>query len=99
FSATGYTVLALRWLLSGDRLPTAQSGRRRVGQPDVDTIREMTATFRRLDNQYGGGHVRQSVVRYLGNASLAVDLAQAAGRTARQAGIPVLVAEAAVMEA
>jgi hypothetical protein len=25
----------------------------------------MTATYRRLDNQYGGGHARDTVARYL----------------------------------
>jgi len=178
FSAAGYTLPALRWFTSGDGAPLARNGDRAVEQPDVDTIREMTTTFRRLDNQYGGGHVRESVVRYLdrevapllqdgrftattgralfsaaaeatqlagwcaydtgehgiaqrylihaldlaravgddclgaeilaamshqatylGNATAAIDLAQAAGRTAQRAGVPVLVAEAAVMEA
>jgi tetratricopeptide (TPR) repeat protein len=36
---------------------------------------------------------------YLGDAATAIDLARAAGRTAKQAGVRVLVAEAAVMEA
>ena len=36
---------------------------------------------------------------YLGDSSTAIDLARAAGRTADKAGVPVLVAEAAVMEA
>jgi transcriptional regulator with XRE-family HTH domain len=178
FSAAGYTLPALRWFTSGGGAPLARNGDRAVGQPDVDTVREMTTTFRRLDNQYGGGHVRESVVRYLDrevapllgdgrftattgralfsaaaeatqlagwcaydtgehgiaqqylihaldlaraagddclgaeilaamshqatylrNATAAFDLAQAAGRTAQRAGVPVLVAEAAVMEA
>jgi hypothetical protein len=36
---------------------------------------------------------------YLGDAATAIGLARAAGRTAKQAGVRVLVAEAAVMEA
>jgi len=36
---------------------------------------------------------------YLGSAAAAIDLARAAGRTAARAGVQVLVAEAAVMEA
>jgi tetratricopeptide (TPR) repeat protein len=36
---------------------------------------------------------------YLGQASSAIDLAKAAGRTAHAAGVPALVAEAAVLEA
>ncbi|WP_173126891.1 helix-turn-helix domain-containing protein [Kibdelosporangium persicum] len=34
--------------------PTAPSNT--VGSPEVDMIREMTQTFRRLDNRHGGGH-------------------------------------------
>jgi hypothetical protein len=41
-----------------------------VGQPDVDTIRQVTATLRALDNHYGGGHMHGTVVRYL-NAEVA----------------------------
>lgn len=65
FSSAGYTLPALRWFTAATRETVAQEGRRTVGQPDIDTIREMTATYRRLDNQYGGGHARDNVVRYL----------------------------------
>ena len=179
FSAAGYTLPALRWFTpAAASAATTGSGRRVVGLPDVATIREMTTTFRRLDNQYGGGHGRDAVARYLhqevapllldgrfdeqlgrallgavaevtqlagwqaydtaehgiaqryfihalrlaqaagddclgaeilaamshqatylGNGSTGVDLARAAGQTARRAGVRVLVAEAAVMEA
>ena len=65
FSAAGYTLPALRWF-TGDGDPNlARSGERAVGQPDVDMIREMTGTFRQLDNQYGGGQMRTTAVRYL----------------------------------
>ena len=40
-------------------------GTRIVGEPDVATIREMTASFRRLDNAHGGGAVRDQAVRFL----------------------------------
>ncbi len=178
FSAAGYTLPALQWFTSDGDVPAAKAGRRAIGQPDVDMIREMTGTLRQLDNQYGGGRTRATVARYLsgdiapllhdgrfdettgrallsaaaettqlagwmaydsgehsvaqrylihaldlaraagdhplgaeilaamshqatylGDAATAVDLARAAGRTARQAGVRVLVAEAAVMEA
>lgn len=65
FSSAGYTLPALRWFTAPPGQAIAQSGRRTVGQPDIDTIREMTATYRRLDNQYGGGHARTTVARYL----------------------------------
>ncbi|MGH4007128.1 MAG: hypothetical protein ACRDTH_02985 [Pseudonocardiaceae bacterium] len=32
---------------------------------DVQIIREMTQTFRRLDNRFGGGHARSAVTNYL----------------------------------
>jgi transcriptional regulator with XRE-family HTH domain len=178
FSATGYTLPALRWFTTDRDVPRATTGARAVGQPDVDMIREMTATLRQLDNQYGGGRTRATIARYLdseitpllregrfneqtgrallsaaseanqlagwaahdigehhvaqrflihaldlarvcgdqplgaeilaamshqatylGDAATAVDLACAASRTAQQAGVQVLVAEAAVMEA
>jgi hypothetical protein len=178
FSAAGYTLPALRWFTVDGHADLAKTGDRPVGQPDIDMIREMTRTFRQLDNQYGGGGVREMVVRYLasevgpllrrgrfdhmtgrallgavaeatqlagwmaydsgqhglaqryliqaldlagtagdeplgaqilaamshqatylGNTGSAIDLARAAARTAQRAGVPVLVAEASVMEA
>ncbi|MEU8422708.1 helix-turn-helix domain-containing protein [Micromonospora sp. NPDC048835] len=178
FSSAGYTLPALRWFTAPDPTPVTQPGRNTVGQPEIDTIRAMTATYRQLDNQYGGGHARDTVVRclhqevtplltdgrydqatgqrllsaaaelaqlagwqaydiaahgtaqryltlaldfahaagddglgaeilaamshqatYLGHTTTGLDLARAAGQIARRAGIPVLTAEAHVMEA
>ncbi|MFF5215942.1 helix-turn-helix domain-containing protein [Micromonospora sp. NPDC000442] len=65
FSSAAYTLPALRWFTATSPQTVAQEGRQTVGQPDIDTIREMTATYRRLDNQYGGGHARDNVTRYL----------------------------------
>lgn len=65
FSSAAYTLPALRWFTATSPQSVAQEGRRTVGQPDIDTIREMTATYRRLDNQYGGGHARDTVTRHL----------------------------------
>lgn len=65
FAAVGYVTPALRWLTDpAGAAPTGDSSRL-VGAPDVDTIREMTQTFRRIDNRFGGGHARMAVVRYL----------------------------------
>jgi transcriptional regulator with XRE-family HTH domain len=38
-----------------------------AGSPDVDIVREMTSTFRKIDNKHGGGHshVRMAVRSYL----------------------------------
>jgi transcriptional regulator with XRE-family HTH domain len=38
---------------------------RAVGMTDVQIVREMTQTFRRLDNRFGGGHARSAVTNYL----------------------------------
>ncbi|MEV0127379.1 helix-turn-helix transcriptional regulator [Dactylosporangium sp. NPDC050688] len=178
FTAAGFTLPALRWFTGEGQVDLAKTGQRAVGQPDVDMIREMTGTFRQLDNQYGGGRLRQTLVRYLdnevtpllrdgrfdhatgrallsasaeatqlagwmayddgehalgqryliqaldlakaaddkplgaeilaamshqavylGDSAVAVELARASGRTADHAGVPVVVAEALVMQA
>ncbi|QOC94839.1 helix-turn-helix domain-containing protein [Micromonospora craniellae] len=65
FSSAGYTLPALRWFTAPDPAPVTQPGRSTVGQPEIDTIRAMTVTYRQLDNQYGGGHARDTVARYL----------------------------------
>ncbi len=36
-----------------------------VGWADVETIKEMTNAYRRLDNRFGGGHARAMTERYL----------------------------------
>lgn len=64
---TAATSPALQWLL-GQPENLAHSGDGvAVGTAHVDSIREITATFRRLDNRFGGAHARDSVVRYLAN--------------------------------
>ena len=45
--------------------PASRSGARAVGMADVQIIQEMTQTFRRLDNRFGGGHARSAVTNYL----------------------------------
>ncbi|MEV0729561.1 helix-turn-helix domain-containing protein [Polymorphospora sp. NPDC050346] len=65
FSATAFLHPAMRWLTWPlDERPSG-SGERLVGMPDVEMVRQITAVYRTLDNQYGGGHVRDSVVRFL----------------------------------
>ncbi|MFX0591258.1 helix-turn-helix domain-containing protein [Melissospora conviva] len=65
FSSAGYTLPALRWFTAPGPAPVKQPGRSAVGQPEIDTIRAMTVTYRQLDNQYGGGQARDAVARYL----------------------------------
>jgi hypothetical protein len=66
FVAGAYATSAIRWLTApptGVSLPTRST--RQVGHADVDAIREVTQTFHRLDNLFGGGRARSTVVRYL----------------------------------
>ena len=66
FVSAAFSTPVLHFLVSGDdSSPASDVGNRLVGQPDVDSIREMTRAFRTLDNRHGGGCVRETVVRYL----------------------------------
>lgn len=65
FAASAFIGPAMRWLTAPVDERPAGTGRRPVEAPDVDTVREVTSTYRALDNRYGGGHVRASVVRFL----------------------------------
>jgi hypothetical protein len=38
---------------------------RKAGRGDVETVRQLTAAFSRMDQQRGGGHGRRAVVQYL----------------------------------
>ena len=64
FAAGASTSPALQWLVSDPEVIVRAEGAA-VGAPHVESIREMTSTFRRLDNRFGGGHARESVVRFL----------------------------------
>ena len=65
FAAGAYASSAIRWLTApmAPSVPTKPD--RQVGQADVEAIREVTQTFLRLDNLFGGGRARPTVVRYL----------------------------------
>ncbi|WP_133848576.1 XRE family transcriptional regulator [Labedaea rhizosphaerae] len=64
FKVAGWTAAAsgFGWFGSGH---ASASPARSIGATDVATIREMTRTFRRLDNRFGGGHARGTVSNYL----------------------------------
>lgn len=59
------SVVALRWLVSPRVDPPTGSGRFQVGRADIDAIREITRSYRELDNRLGGGRLRDTVVQYL----------------------------------
>jgi hypothetical protein len=66
FTAGAYATSAIRWLTAPDiEVGLSARPRRQVGRADVEAIREVTQTFLRLDNLFGGGRARPTVVRYL----------------------------------
>ncbi|MEU4424187.1 helix-turn-helix transcriptional regulator [Actinoplanes sp. NPDC024001] len=65
FSATAFLPAAMRRLMSSLDERPAGDGTRLIGAADVETVRRMTSTYRTLDNQFGGGHIRDSLVRFL----------------------------------
>ena len=65
FSATAFLPAAMRWLMSSLDERPAGNGERLIGAADIETVRRMTSTYRTLDNQFGGGHIRDSLVRFL----------------------------------
>src|SRR5690349_25053272 len=66
FVAGAYAPSALRWLTTPPpEISMSARSTRQVGHADVDAIREVTQTFHRLDNLFGGGRARSTVVRYL----------------------------------
>ncbi len=41
------------------------SGPCQLGRADIDAIRELTRSYRKMDNRLGGGKLRSAVVSYL----------------------------------
>lgn len=52
-------------LLQRTSAVAVSSPRDRIGDPDVDLVREVTAAFRKVDNKYGGAHSRSAVDAYM----------------------------------
>ncbi|MFD9942299.1 hypothetical protein ACFWYW_19450 [Nonomuraea sp. NPDC059023] len=68
FAIGAGSVGALRWLAApAEGRPTGGGGRR-VGNADIAAIHEVTRSFGELDNRFGSGRVRSSVVKYLDTA-------------------------------
>lgn len=63
FAASAFAIPIQRWL----ETPEQQSPDDDAGAeaPTTETVRGMTRTFRRLDNLYGGSHIRAALVQYL----------------------------------
>jgi len=65
FTSAALPASALRWLTSPPAAAPAASGTRQVGRADIDAIRELTHSYREMDNRLGGGKLRSAVVSYL----------------------------------
>src|SRR5580693_561415 len=65
FTSAALPASALRWLTSPPASAPAASGPRQVGRADIDAIRELTRSYREMDNRLGGGKLRTAVVSYL----------------------------------
>ena len=65
FASSAVPASALRWLTSPPAPAPAGTGRRKVGDADIQAIRELTRSYREMDNRLGGGKLRAVVVAYL----------------------------------
>ncbi|MFG2076038.1 hypothetical protein SAMN05421874_13242 [Nonomuraea maritima] len=68
FAIGAGSVGAMRWLTSPPGPDVGGDGSRRVGHSDITAIKEVTRSFGELDNRFGSGRVRNSVVKYLDTA-------------------------------
>jgi hypothetical protein len=68
FAIGAGSVGAIRWLTSPPEGRLSRTGTRRVGRADIAAIHEVTRSFGELDNRFGSGRVRSSVVKYLDTA-------------------------------
>lgn len=66
FAAGAYATSAIRWLTSSSAgISLVRNPARQVGRQDIVAIQEVTQTFLRLDNLFGGGRARPTIIRYL----------------------------------
>jgi hypothetical protein len=65
YSSAALPAAALRWLTSPVADAPVSSGARRIGPADIDAIRDLTKSYREMDNRLGGGRLRGALVSYL----------------------------------
>ena len=65
FASAAVPASALRWLTSPPASPPAGNGLRHVGRGDIEAIRDLTHSYREMDNRLGGGKLRPAIVSYL----------------------------------
>jgi hypothetical protein len=64
FSVAAYAGAGIRWLTL-PAPPRAGTGPGRIGRAEIDGLREISRTYRQLDNRLGGGQLRATVVQLL----------------------------------
>ena len=65
FLPAAFTTPALRWVTSARAMGAGRPVLEPVEAAEVEAIRRLTGTFRELDNRFGGGYARSTVVQYL----------------------------------
>lgn len=63
---------------------TAAAAGARIGQAEIDTVRDLTAAFNKADEKHGGGFGRSTVAQYLGSDVAAYCRAPATEAVARR---------------
>lgn len=63
-NSAAWNEASLSWLV-GSRPAATGDGNVRVGDADVERVRTTTEMFARMDNQFGGGHARRSLIEFL----------------------------------
>lgn len=81
FSAAAFLTPTIRWLTVQLGEEPVGHGERLVGEPEVETVRQITGAYRALDNRYGGGHVRDGLIRFLDSEMAALLRGRYDGRT------------------
>ncbi|MGA2826093.1 MAG: hypothetical protein ABSF03_08210, partial [Streptosporangiaceae bacterium] len=65
FAVAAYAAAGVRWLTLPPACTPTGMGKRRIGTSDVAAIREISRTYRQLDNRLGSGELRGTVVHLL----------------------------------
>lgn len=65
FGLAAYASAGIRWLTLPSPDPVPAGAGRRIGQEEIDGLREISRTYRQLDNRLGGGQLRATVVQLL----------------------------------
>jgi len=65
FGVAAYASAGMRWLTLPSPGEAAAGAGRRIGQGEIDGLREISRTYRQLDNRLGGGQLRAALVQLL----------------------------------